>query len=63
MSEWTIIVGMYQEPLPMACPRENQQKVLAKSWSVRKRQGPQDWKEPVVEPQTLKGVIGRHLNL
>jgi len=63
MSEWTILVGMYREPLPMACPRENQQKILAKSQSVRKRQSPQDPKEPVIEPQTLKGVIRRHLNL
>jgi len=37
-----IIVGMHREPLPIACPRENQQKVLAKSWSVGKRQGPQE---------------------
>jgi len=63
MSEWTPVVGVYREPLPMACPRENWQEVLAKSQSVRKRQDPQDWREPVVEPQTLKGVIGRHLNL
>jgi len=57
------LVGMHREPLPMACPRENQQEVLAESQSVGKRQGPQEPKEPVVEPQTLKGVIGRHLNL
>jgi len=63
MSEWTIVMGMHKEPLPMACPRENQQKVLAKSQSIRKRQGPQDQRKPVVKPQTLKGVIGRHLNL
>jgi len=31
MSEWTIIVGMHRKPLPMACPKENQQKALAKS--------------------------------
>jgi len=31
------IVGMHRKLLPMACPRENQQKVLAKSQSVRKR--------------------------
>jgi len=42
MSEWIIIVGMHKEPLPMACLRENQQKVLAKSQSVGKRQSPQD---------------------
>jgi len=23
MSEWTIVVEMYREPLPMACPRKN----------------------------------------
>jgi len=49
--------------LPMTCPRENQQKVLAKNQSIGKRQGPQDQREPVVKPQTLKKVIGRHLNL
>jgi len=37
MSEWTPIVGMHRELLPMACPRENQQKVLAESQSVGKR--------------------------
>ena len=42
MSKWIIIVGMYRELLPMACLRENQQKVLAKNQSVGKRQGPQD---------------------
>ena len=47
----------------MTCPRENQQEVLAKSQLVGKRQGPQDQKEPVVEPQTLKRVIGRYFNL
>jgi len=56
-------MGMHRESLPMTCPRENQQKILAKNQSVRKRQGPQELKEPVIEPQTLKGVIGRHLNL
>jgi len=50
MSEWTIIMGMYRELLPMACPRENQQEVLTKSQSVRKRQSPQDQREPVIEP-------------
>jgi len=57
------LVGMHREPLPMACPRENQQEVLAKSQSVGKRQGPWDQREPVVEPQTLKRVIRKHLNL
>jgi len=37
MSEWTTIMGMHRELLPMACPRENQQKVLAKRQSVGKR--------------------------
>jgi len=23
MSEWTLVVEMYREPLPMACPRKN----------------------------------------
>jgi len=31
MSEWITVVGMHKEPLPMACPKENQQEVLAKS--------------------------------
>ena len=44
------MVGMHRELLPMACPRENQQKALAKSQSVGKRQGLQDQREPVVEP-------------
>jgi len=57
------IMGMHRELLPMACPRENWQEVLAKSQLIGKRQGPQDQKKPVVEPQTLKKVIGRHLNL
>jgi len=57
------MVGMYKELLPIACPRENQQKALAESQSVRKRQGPQDQRKPVVEPQTLKRIIKRHLNL
>jgi len=35
-------VGMHRELLPMACPRENQQEVLAESQSVRKRQGLQE---------------------
>jgi len=42
MSKWIIIMGMHRELLPIACPRENQQKVLAESQSVRKRQSPQD---------------------
>ena len=42
MSEWTPMIGMHREPLPIACLKENQQKVLAKSQSVRKRQNPQD---------------------
>jgi len=50
MSEWTPVVGVHRESLPMACLRENQQEVLAKSQSVGKRQGPQDQREPVVEP-------------
>ena len=56
-------MGMHREPLPMTCPRENQQEVLTKSQSVRKRQGPQDQREPIIKPQTLKEVIRRHLNL
>jgi len=56
-------MGMHKEPLPMACLRENQQKALAKSQLIGKRQGPQDQREPVVEPQTLKKVIKRHFNL
>jgi len=63
MSKWTTLVGIHRELLPMACPRENQQEVLAESQSVGKRQSPQEPKEPVVELQTLKGVIRRHLNL
>ena len=63
MSEWTTMVGMHRELLPMACPKENWQEVLAESQLVGKRQDPQDQKESVVEPQTLKGVIKRHLNL
>jgi len=31
MSEWIIMVGMHREPLPMACPKENQQEILAKN--------------------------------
>jgi len=42
MSEWILIVGMHRELLPMACPRENWQEVLAKSQLVGKRQDPQD---------------------
>jgi len=42
MSEWMIIMGMHRESLPMICPRENQQKILAESQSVGKRQSPQD---------------------
>ena len=57
------VVGIYKELLPMACLRENQQKALAKNQLVGKRQSPQEQREPVVEPQTLKGVIRRHLNL
>ena len=63
MSKWITIVGVYREPLPMACPRQNWQKVLAESQTVGKKQDPQDQREPVVEPQTLKRVIGKHLNL
>jgi len=37
MSEWMTIVGMHRELLPIAYPRENQQKALAKSQSVGKR--------------------------
>ena len=37
------MVGIYQKPLPIACPRENQQEVLTKRVQlVRKRGGPQD---------------------
>jgi len=50
MSEWTIMMGMHRELLPMACSRENQQEVLAKSQSVGKRQSLQNQKEPVIEP-------------
>jgi len=57
------VVEMHKELLPMACPKEDQQKVLAKKQSIRKRQNPQDQREPVVEPQTLKKVIRRHFNL
>jgi len=35
-------VGMHRELLPMACPRENQQEILAKSQSIEKRQDPQE---------------------
>ena len=49
MSEWILVVEVYREPLPIACPRKNQQKVLAESQSVGKRQGPQEPKKPVVE--------------
>ena len=57
------IMGMHQKLLPMACLRKDQQEVLAKVQSIRKRGGPQDQKKPVVELQTLKGVIKWHLNL
>ena len=30
MSEWTLVMGMYKELLPMTCSRKNQQEVLAK---------------------------------
>ena len=50
MSEWILVMGMHRELLPMTCPRENWQKVLAKSQSVGKKWGPQDQREPVVEP-------------
>ena len=50
MSERTPIMGMHRELLPMAYLRENQQKALAKSQSIGKRQNPQEQKEPVVEP-------------
>jgi len=43
-------MGMHREPLPMACPRKNQQKVLAKNQLVGKRQDPQEPKEPVIKP-------------
>ena len=42
MSKWMLVMGMYRELLPMACPRENQQEVLAESQLIRKRQSPQD---------------------
>jgi len=47
----------------MAYLRKNQQKALAKSQTVGKRQGLQDKKEPMVKPQTLKEVSGKYLNL
>ena len=47
----------------MAYLRKNQQKALAKSQTVGKRQSPQDKKELVIEPQTLKKGNKRHLNL
>jgi len=50
ISKWIPVVGVYRELLPMACLRENQQKVLAESQSIRKRQGPQEQKKPVIEP-------------
>jgi len=37
MSEWTIVVGMHKELLPMAYPRENWQEVLAESQLVGKK--------------------------
>ena len=41
--ERLIMVGMSRKLLPIACPKENQQKVLAKKVQlVRKRGGPQD---------------------
>ena len=40
MSKWMPMMEMHKELLPMACPKENQQKVLVKSQSVRKRQDP-----------------------
>ena len=43
-------MGMHWELLPMACPGKNQQEVLAENQSVGKRQGPQELREPVVEP-------------
>ena len=58
-----LVIGMYKKPLPMACSRQSQQKALAKSQIIGKRQGPQDQREPVVEPQTLKKVNRKHLNL
>ena len=50
MFKQTLVVEIYKKLLPMACLRQSQQKVLAKSWIIGKRQGPQDQKEPVVKP-------------
>ena len=34
---------IYKKPLPMACPKKNQQKILAKgNQLVEKKEGPQD---------------------
>ena len=58
------IMGMHKELLPIACPRKDQQEILAKDQqSVRKKGSPQNLREPVIEPQTLKKVIGQYLNL
>jgi len=44
--------------------KKNQQETLAREvQSVRKKRGPQNQKELVIEPQTLKKVIGKYLNL
>ena len=50
MSKQTLVVGVYRELVPMTCPRQSQQEVLAKSQTVRKRQSPQNQREPVIEP-------------
>ena len=41
ISKWTPIMGVHKELLPMVCLRQNQQKVLTKSQTVKKRQDPQ----------------------
>ena len=37
-----LVVKVHWELLPMACPRQNQQEVLAENWTVRKKQDPQE---------------------
>ena len=50
MFKQTIVVGIYKKLLPMACPRKNQQKILTEDQSVRKRESPQNQREPVIKP-------------
>ena len=40
MSKWMPMMEMYKELLPMACLRQNWQKVLTESQIVGKRQSP-----------------------